>query len=557
MKGTKTYYNSSISPFKTPLIQRNPPHCFFLKSQRLQIVMKSSSIPTTPSLIFSSLASLPHFMSTFLSNAINPPLHPSVDPDHVFTGNLAPVDEMSPTECQVIKGELPPSLSGVYIRNGPNPQHKPPHALHFYEADGMLHSLRLSGGHATYCSRFVKTYKYMIEHNANSAIFPNVLSGFHGFFDVLHSLITVARIIVGQIDLTEGFGMANTSLACIAEKLLALNESDLPYIIKSTTEGDIVTLGRWDFDRKLLASMTAHPKFDMDTKETFAFRCSLIFPYLIFFRFDRNGIKQREVPILSVKNSIFVHDFGITKRFAVFEETQLELSLKKVLMGRGTLVEYKPNKIPRIGIIPKYATSDSEMKWFEVPGFNALHILNSWETGEDEIVLVGSNVMCLENIYQKVIRFSLEKVKINTSTGEVSRSVLSPRNLELGTINPSFVGRKTKYAYLGVLEEIPKMSGVVKLDLETGVEVGRRFFGQGCYGGEPLFVRKQTSEQIEESEEDDGYLMTFVHDEKIDESRFVLMDAKSPDLSVLAEVRLPRRIPYGFHGIFSRDHENI
>ncbi|GLT81924.1 hypothetical protein SLE2022_003470 [Rubroshorea leprosula] len=101
------------------------------------------------------------------------------------------------------------------------------------------------------------------------------------------------------------------------------------------------------------------------------------------------------------------------------------------------------------------------------------------------------------------------------------------------------------------------MSGVVKLDLETGVEVGRRFFGQGCYGGETLFVRKQTSEQIEESEEDDGYLMTFVHDEMTDESSFLLMDAKSPDLSVLAEVRLPRRIPYGFHGIFSRDHENI
>ncbi|GLT81922.1 hypothetical protein SLE2022_003450 [Rubroshorea leprosula] len=75
--------------------------------------------------------------------------------------------------------------------------------------------------------------------------------------------------------------------------------------------------------------------------------------------------------------------------------------------------------------------------------------------------------------------------------------------------------------------------------------------------GRHCLSEKKTSEQIEEFEEDDGYLMTFVHDEKIDESRFVLMDAKSLDLSVLAEVRLPRRIPYGFHGIFPRDHENL
>ncbi|MQL92044.1 hypothetical protein Taro_024661 [Colocasia esculenta] len=33
------------------------------------------------------------------------------------------------------------------------------------------------------------------------------------------------------------------------------------------------------------------------------------------------------------------------------------------------------------------------------------------------------------------------------------------------------------------------------------------------------------------------------------------MDAKSPELDVVAEVLLPRRVPYGFHGIFLRESE--
>jgi 9-cis-epoxycarotenoid dioxygenase len=43
-----------------------------------------------------------------------------------------------------------------------------------------------------------------------------------------------------------------------------------------TQEGDIETLGRWDFDRKLFASMTAHPKVDKDTKQAFALQCNFI-----------------------------------------------------------------------------------------------------------------------------------------------------------------------------------------------------------------------------------------------------------------------------------------
>lgn len=104
---------------------------------------------------------------------------------------------------------------------------------------------------------------------------------------------------------------------------------------------------------------------------------------------------------------------------------------------------------------------------------------------------------------------------------------------------------------------MPKVSGVVKLDISVSDEdrreciVGSRLFGPGCFGGEPLFVAREPDNP--DADEDDGYVVSYVHNEKTGESKFLVMDAKSPDLQTVAAVRLPRRVPYGFHGLFVRE----
>src|SRR5687767_14140364 len=55
-----------------------------------------------------------------------------------------------------VAGTLPPQLTGLYLRNGPNP--RPGHAGPFFTGDGMVHGVRLEGGRALwYRNRFVKT----------------------------------------------------------------------------------------------------------------------------------------------------------------------------------------------------------------------------------------------------------------------------------------------------------------------------------------------------------------------------------------------------------------
>ena len=55
--------------------------------------------------------------------------------------------------------------------------------------------------------------------------------------------------------------------------------------------------------------------------------------------------------------------------------------------------------------------------------------------------------------------------------------------------------------------------------------------------------------------EDDGYLMTYVHDEKKGQSECVIYSAKTMSSQPLARIMLPQRVPYGFHGEFVTEAE--
>lgn len=425
----------------------------------------------------------------------------------------------------------------------------------------MLHSLSISQGRATFCSRYVKTYKYLTEFNAGSTLFPNVFSGFNGLPAMAsRGALSAARILSGHYDPSNGIGQANTSLAFFGNTLFALGESDLPYALRLSKDGDIQTIGRHDFDGKLGMSMTAHPKIDGDTGEVFAFRYSPIPPFLTLFRFDASGRKQeQEIPIFSMTTPTFVHDFAITNKYAILADIQLGMNMNPMDFITGGPVGPDMGKVPRIGVIPRYARDESDMRWFDVPGFNIIHAINAWDEDDgNTVVVIAPNILSVEHTLERMelVHASVEKVRIDLNTGIVSRLPISAMNLDFGVINPSFVGKKNRFGYAAVGNPMPKISGVAKLDWSDDWEghkdrtVGIRMFGTGCYGGEPFFVAKEDAK-----EEDDGYVMTYVHDENSGESQFLVMDAKSPTLNIVAAVKLPRRVPYGFHGLFVSEND--
>ncbi|XP_073131906.1 probable carotenoid cleavage dioxygenase 4, chloroplastic [Henckelia pumila] len=534
-----THPNIYQSPekFKNPSI---PKHAVLIKKHKpLEIIFKS--------------------LDDLISNFLDLPLYPIIDPTHVLSRYFAPADELPPTACQVVEGSLPSCLNGSYIRNGPNPQFVPRGPYHVYDGDGMLHLIKISQGEATFCSRYVQTYKYMVERDMGYTIFPSIFASFNGVgATVARCVVALARGLAGEFNpLEHGLGAANTSVAMFGGRLFALAESDLPYEIKVTSNGDIVTICRHYFDHDNTSKrlrMTAHPKVDPKTGETFAFSYDINRPFLTFFRIDPDGRKQANVPIFSLENSSMTHDFAVTENYAIFPDLQIQFDLMEIMRGRSP-VFIDPSKIPRVGIMHKYAKDDSEMSWIVAPGLNILHVANAWEEdGGDTVVMVASYALSAEQAWENhdLTQFRMEKIVINVKDKTLERYPLSTKALEFGGVNPAYAGKKTRYIYSAMLET-PEMSvGLVKLDVSiTDCDdniVASRLYGPGCIGGEPTFVPKDPNNL--DAEEDDGYLITYVHNENTNESIFLVMDAKSSSLETIAAVKLPQRVPSGFHGIF-------
>jgi carotenoid cleavage dioxygenase-like enzyme len=113
--------------------------------------------------------------------------------------------------------------------------------------------------------------------------------------------------------------------------------------------------------------------------------------------------------------------------------------------------------------------------------------------------------------------------------------------------------------YCAVFDEQDKNIGVAKYDLSMeptmsqelkvgGNIAGVFHYGPGRVGGDPIFVPREPG--AVGVSEDDGYLISFVHDGHTDKSEVVIMDAKTMELEPVATIRLPRRVPHGFHAHF-------
>ncbi|KAK6116916.1 hypothetical protein DH2020_049291 [Rehmannia glutinosa] len=435
----KKLFKHTAQTFETLIINKNNP--------------PPSKQPLKPNLLANIFNTLDDFICTFLDSK---PLPPPIDPKYVLSGNFAPVDELPPTACVVVDGgALPSCLDGAYIRNGPNPQFFPKSPYHFLDGDGMLHVIKICQGKATFCSRYVKTHKYIMEGKIGHPIVPNFIAGFNGVVPGMARLaLTCARVLTKQFDpLTHGFGVGNTSVALLCGRLFALCESDLPYEVKITENGDIITLGRHDFEsREPFFRMTAHPKTDKATGEAFCYGYDFLRPFLTFYRIDGGGRKQKGVGIFSMgKNCAVVHDFGLTENFIVFSDAQIVINPLWVMRGRSP-VGIDLDKIPRLGIISRYAEDDSGMWWIDTPGFNMLHCVNAWEedggagAGDTVIVMVASKIESVEKVFEitDLPQSTMEKVTINVKAKTVERQSLSTQGLDFAAINPAYAAKKIR-----------------------------------------------------------------------------------------------------------------
>lgn len=494
---------------------------------------------------------------TFLNND-NRNLPKNFDPHVQIAGNYAPVPEQPVSHSLPVTGVIPDCINGVYLRNGSNPFFEPLAGHHLFDGDGMIHAVTIAGGRASYACRFTETERLVQEKAIGRPVFPKAVGELHGHSGIARLLLFYARGLFGLIDHSHGTGVANTGLVYFNGRLLAMSEDDLPYHVRITTSGDLITIGRYNFEGQLNSPMVAHPKIDPDSGELFALSYNFTHkPYLKYFRFSPNGKMSPEIEI-PLEIPTMMHDFAITENFIVIPDQQVVFNLKKMLTG-GSPVTYDEKKNPRFGFLPKNATDSSNLRWVNSPANTfCFHLWNAWEETEShEIVVIGSCMTPPDSIFNErneEFKAVLTEIRLNLRTGESTRRAIVSEsedvNLEVGVVNPNRLGRKARYVYLAITEPWPKACGFAKVDVSSG-EIKKYIYGDQRYGGEPYFLGTEMG--FDSEREDDGFVMVFVHDEKKWRSELQIVNAI--DLKLEACVELPSRVPYGFHGTFVRAND--
>ena len=136
---------------------------------------------------------------------------------------------------------------------------------------------------------------------------------------------------------------------------------------------------------------------------------------------------------------------------------------------------------------------------------------------------------------------------MNMKTGETREEQIDDQVSEFPVVNLGYTGRKSRYSYHVSIPDTATQvfDGLIKYDLETGLSQ-RHDFGAGVFGSEPAFAPKTNA-----NTEDDGYLITFVADGASGASEALVIDARNMSGPPLARVKIPQRVPLGFHGTWA------
>ncbi|BDI19509.1 carotenoid cleavage dioxygenase [Nostoc cf. commune SO-36] len=442
--------------------------------------------------------------------------------------NFAPVHEEITTDKLSVIGELPLELSGMFIRNGPNPQWKPIGQYHWFDGDGMLHGVQISNGVATYRNRYVQTAGWKKEREAGKAFWS-------GFLEP------------PQMDNPHGPGKntANTALVWHAGKMLALNEGGKPHAIKLP---ELDTIGEYTYNGKLVSAFTAHPKVDPVTGEMIFFGYSpIVPPYLQYSVVSAQEELLRTVPI-DLPIGVMMHDFAITENYTIFMDLPLTFNLKRAQRGEPVMM-FERDRSSRFGIVPRHG-DNSNIRWFESSPCYVFHTLNAYEEG-DEVVLIACRLSSTNLLISSDSQPDpdadiprLYRWRFNLSTGTVHEEMLDDVVSEFPRVNENLLGRQTRYGYTNKIKytPVPLFESIIKYDFSSGKSQIHQH-GRGRYGSEALFAPRPGA-----TAEDDGWLLTFVYDESSNTSELVVVNAQDITAEPVARVIIPQRVPYGFHG---------
>ena len=448
-----------------------------------------------------------------------------------LAGNFAPLAAEDDFQLEVA-GEIPAELRGALFRIGANPQFPPRDPNHhWFAGDGMVHGFYLQDGKANYRNRYVRTPKWRLEHEAGRALF--------GTFG---NPMTSDPAAMGQ----DG-GVANTNIVWHAGQLMALEEGHMP---TRMTPDSLETLG---YAESYRGRVTAHPKIDPKTGEMVWFGYGI--GDMPFARGVSYGVTDAAGNIVrrddfEAPYASMMHDFMVTENHVLFPVLPLSGSLERAMKGLPPYA-WEPEKGSYVGVMRRDAEVSS-VRWFNTEACYVFHPLNAWEEGDK----LFADVMRYDaaplfpnadgspgrKAAARLVRWTFD---LAGNSDAIKEEPLDDLDGEFPRVDPRAETLKHRHAWYAAdpgHAQTVKQSAIAHLDFKTGKRQLYALPG-GDLTSEPVFAPRPGA-----TEEGDGWLTAVVWRAAENRSDLLIFEARDIEKGPLATAKVPRRVPFGFHG---------
>ena len=437
-------------------------------------------------------------------------------PGIYLADNFAPVAAESTLTELPVKGAIPPELTGRFLRNGPNPLGETDvDSYHWFTGSGMIHGVRLEEGRADwYRNRWVRSAE-------------------------------LTEALGESVDGRALVGSPNTSIIGHGGRTWAIVESGAPPAELSYELETLGTTPGW-------GKYTAHPKLDPDTGElhALAYDWANMRDHIQYVVMDANAqeVKRMDIPMPGMT---MIHDMSLTENYVVIFDLPVTISFVALGLGASFPFRWDDDHEPRVGLLPRNGGPE-DIIWSPISSNYAYHPMNAYEDAEGNVVI---DICRYDKMFDQDTNGPfgdsdprLDRWTINPNTRRINEEIVDERAQEFPRIHPGLNSKPYRYGYTVAIGQ-QSFPGIYKHDMQTGETVSFDM-GPGRHAAEPVFIPRQGGQ-----EEDDGYLMTYLFDENRQASELIILDARDPSRAPLAQVMLPVRVPYGFHGNWVPDSQ--
>jgi carotenoid cleavage dioxygenase len=243
-----------------------------------------------------------------------------------------------------------------------------------------------------------------------------------------------------------------------------------------------------------------------------------------------------------------IHDFAVTRDHVVIPVLPLTGSLQRAMGGKPVFA-WEPEKGGQLAVMRR-DQGVAGLRWITAPKGYVFHVMNAFDEGDNIIVDVmryasaplfpNADGTRGENAAAYLVRWT-----IDLASGSVTETPLDDRSGEFPRFDERLSGLPYRHGWFVGQSLRPgdfRSNIIAHIDLETGARADWTV-PEGDAVSEAVFTPASA-----DAPEGEGWLTAVVYRAQLNISELVVLDAQDVAAGPVASAKLPRRVPFGFHG---------